>query len=230
MDDPYPLMLFAAGFGKRMLPLTKTAPKPLLKVAGRALIDYATDLARGEGAAPIVVNLHYLGHMIRTHLQSCPDFIFSDESECILETGGGLKRALPKLGAQVVLTLNTDAVWTGPNPLSTLRRHWDGSRMDALLMLVPHDEATGHPGAGDFAVAPDGRLSRGRTHVYTGAQMISADRVLAEASDVFSMNRVWDAAARDGRLFGVAHQGRWCDVGYPAAIGMAEAMLSKSSQ
>jgi MurNAc alpha-1-phosphate uridylyltransferase len=219
------VMLFAAGLGTRMGHLTADRPKPLIPVAGRALIDHALDLARDAGTARVVVNLHYKAEMIAAHLAGQPDVLFSPEPGQRLETGGGLKAALPLLGPGAVTTLNTDAVWTGANPIRTLRAGWDGTRMDALLMLVPGDRARGHSGPGDFSLDAAGRVARGGTLVYTGAQIISGGSVADWPEDVFSLNAVWDGIAARGRLFGVVHAGGWCDVGHPGAIPLAETLL-----
>ena len=143
--SPDALMLFAAGFGTRMGELTRSRPKPLVEVAGRPLLDHALDIARAAGFARIVANTHYLGEQVAAHLAGS-EVRISDESERILETGGGLRKALPLLGPGPVFTLNTDAIWTGPNPLATLRAGWEPVRMGALLALVPVDRATGHSG------------------------------------------------------------------------------------
>jgi N-acetyl-alpha-D-muramate 1-phosphate uridylyltransferase len=223
-----PLMLFAAGFGKRMGALTADRPKPLLPVAGRALIDHALTVVDAAGIGRIVVNLHYRGAQIAAHLAGRGDIVFSDESAAILDTGGGLRHALPLLGSDPVLTLNTDAVWTGANPLTQLLAAWDGARMDGLLLLLPAQAALGHSGPGDFAVAPDGRISRGRggeDQVYLGAQILKTGGLAAVTDKVFSLNRLWDRMIADGRAYGVVHDGGWCDVGSPAGIGLAEHML-----
>lgn len=216
------LMIFAAGLGTRMRPLTDDRPKPLIQVAGRTLLDRALDLGRDAGAAPIVVNTHYLGDQIGRHLAG-QEVAISAEPDLILDTGGGLRQALPLLGPGPVMTLNPDVVWTGPNVLSALMAAWD-DRMDALLALVPLAQATARQGAGDFSL-DGGRLSRRGDYVYAGAQIIRTDR-LAEIGDaVFSLNRLWDLMIADGRAHGLIHPGGWCDVGYPAAIPLAEALL-----
>lgn len=156
---PDAVMLFAAGLGTRMGPLTAHQPKPLIKVSGRALLDHALDQVGTLGR--IVINLHYLPELVRKHLHHRPDIQFSDETETILETGGGLRKALPLLAANPVFTMNTDAVWTGENALTQLANAWDPDRMDALLLLVPRNRAIGHQGAGDFLIASEGRLTRG---------------------------------------------------------------------
>ena len=222
------LMIFAAGFGTRMGALTADRPKPLIPVDGRTLLDHALALADGAGIARPVINLHYRGQMIRDHLAG-RDVAFSDETAEILDTGGGLRAALPLLAPGPVLALNSDAVWTGPNPLPALAAAFDAARMDALLMLVPRRRATGHLGAGDFVQDDAGRLSRGRDHVYTGAQMLDPAG-LAEIPDrVFSLNRLWDRAASRGRLYGLVHPGGWADVGHPGGIAAAEALLAGAS-
>lgn len=217
-------MIFAAGFGTRMRPLTETHPKPLIEVAGRPLIDHALHLA--QGSEPIVVNTHYLGDQIARHL-SDRDIHVVHEPE-ILDTGGGLRNALPLLGPGPVITLNSDAVWTGPNPLDTLRAAWDAERMDALLLLVPVPAARGYTGEGDFAVDTEGRLTRGAGHVYSGAQIIKPEGLADVPDAAFSLNLLWNAMQPEGRLFGVVHQGGWCDVGHPGGIAEAEAMLEES--
>ena len=168
-----PLMIFAAGLGTRMRPLTQTRPKPLIEVGGQTLLDRALHLGRQAGCAPIAVNTHYLGQQIADHLAG-QDVAISDEGGAILDTGGGLRKALPLLGSGPVMTLNPDVVWTGPNPLETLAREWrDG--MQALLALVPIDRATARQGAGDFARDGAGRIARHGDFVYAGAQIVDPD-------------------------------------------------------
>ena len=226
---PDAVMLFAAGFGTRMGALTADRPKPLVPVAGRALIDHALALADAAGTARKVVNLHYLGAMIAEHLKGRPDVALSWERETILETGGGLRAALPLLGEGPVFTLNTDAVWTGANPLDELRDGWDGDRMDARLLLMPRDRVRGHAGKGDFDLLPDGRIVRGRSHVYLGAQILDPRAMAAIADPVFSFNRLWDLIIAGGRAFGTEHRGGWCDVGRPEGITEAEALLGDAA-
>ncbi len=224
-DAPRVLMLFAAGKGTRMAPLTDKTPKPLLKVGRRTLLDRALDLAREGGVAEVVVNTHYLGEQIVTHLAGREGITISDESDALLETGGGLKKALPLLGAGPVITLNPDVVWTGTNPIAALREAWDPARMDALLALIPLRAARGRIGGGDFAMDGEGRLTRKGNFVYGGAQIIKTER-LAEIGDAaFSLNRLWDLMLADGRAFGLAHKGGWGDVGRPDAIPLAEELL-----
>ncbi len=221
---PQPLMIFAAGLGTRMRPLTDTCPKPLIRVGDRTLLDRALDLGRDAGCAPIAVNTHYLGQQIADHLAG-QDVAISPEPQTILDTGGGLRQALPLLGRGPVMTLNPDVVWTGPNPLSALQAAWDGDRMDALLALIPLAQATARKGAGDFSMADNGALTRKGDFVYAGAQIIRPD-LLADIPDaVFSLNLLWDRLIARGRVFGMVHRGGWCDVGYPEAIPMAQALL-----
>jgi N-acetyl-alpha-D-muramate 1-phosphate uridylyltransferase len=227
---PLPLLLFAAGFGTRMGALTADRPKPLVPVAGKPLIDHALALADAAASVgPVVVNIHYRGSQIREHLKHRRDIRFSEETPVILETGGGLRQALPLLGRDTVLTLNTDAIWTGANPLAQLMAAWEPKKMGCLLLLLPVARATGHGGKPDFAVAADGRLHRGagnETHVYLGAQIIQTAALHDIDAKAFSLNQVWDRMIGEGRAFGVVHDGGWCDVGHPAAIGLAEAMLA----
>lgn len=224
-DAPRVLMLFAAGKGTRMAPLTDKTPKPLIKVGRRTLLDRALDLAKEGGVTNVVVNTHYLGDQIATHLAGREGIAISDESAALLETGGGLKKALPLLGAGPVLTLNPDVVWTGPNLIAALRAAWDPARMDALLALVPLRAARGRLGGGDFAMDGDGRLSRKGKFVYGGAQIIKTERLAEIAEPAFSLNRLWDLMLAEGRVHGIAHSGGWSDVGRPDCIALAEELL-----
>jgi MurNAc alpha-1-phosphate uridylyltransferase len=221
-------MLFAAGFGTRMGALTADRPKPLIPVAGRPLIDHALDQARAAGADRIVVNTHYRAGQIAAHLAGTGVQI-SHEPGPILDTGGGLRAALPLLGPGPVALLNTDAVWTGANPLTQLAEGWDGARMDALFLLLPCAQATGHAGGGDFRLLPDGRIDRGsggEDHVYLGASILNPACLGGVTGEAFSLNRPWTAILAAGRGFGLVHQGGWCDVGHPAGITLAEALLA----
>ncbi|MBD1206084.1 MAG: nucleotidyltransferase family protein [Rhodobacteraceae bacterium] len=226
-----PLMLFAAGLGTRMGQLTATRPKPLIPVAGKPLIDHALALAEAADINRIVANSHYLPEQIEAHLAP-RGIAVSRETPRILETGGGLRQALPLLGDDPVLTLNTDAVWTGRNPLRQLIDAWDGARMDGLLLLLPVAKATGHTGTGDFVMEADGRLARafGRSGpVYLGAQIVKTAGLAGIADEVFSLNLLWDRMISEGRLFGLVHDGGWCDVGRPEGIAMAENLLRSGS-
>lgn len=221
-------MIFAAGFGTRMGALTAARPKPLIPVAGRTLLDRALDLAGEAGAAPIVVNLHYLGQQIADHLAG-RDIALSWEREQILETGGGLRQALPLLGPGAVATLNPDVVWTGPNPLIRLQAAWGAQDTDALLMVGPVGRLHGHSGRADFAMDAAGRLRRydgtGPGYLYLGAQMLRPEGLAAIAEPAFSLNRFWDICIAAGRAHGLVHEGQWCDVGTPAGLAEAEALL-----
>ena len=223
---PDRMMLFAAGKGTRMAPLTDTLPKPLIVVGGQTLLDRALDLARAGGVQAVTVNTHHLGEQIVRHLAGTGTAI-SDESDHLLETGGGLRKALPLLGDRPVVTMNPDVVWRGANPVAALRAAWDDGRMDALLMLVPADRARGRVGGGDFALGPQGRLIRGGALVYGGTQIIRTDRLAEIPEQVFSLNRLWDLMIAEGRAFGLVHPGDWCDVGRPDCIALAEAMLAE---
>ena len=221
---PEAAMLFAAGFGTRMGALTRNRPKPLIEVAGRPLLDHALAIAQEAGAAPIVVNAHYLADQVAAHLRG-RDVALSRETPDILDTGGGLRAARPLLGAGPVFTMNTDAVWHGPNPLSLLARHWRPAHMDALLLLLPPAQALGHAGAGDFVADGAGRLTRGPGMVYSGAQIIRTELLEDMPDGAFSLNLLWDRMMAAGRMHGLAYPGRWCDVGHPGGIALAEGML-----
>jgi MurNAc alpha-1-phosphate uridylyltransferase len=195
----------------------------MIPVAGKPLIDHALELIQGQGFSTVVVNLHYFPDQIKTHLAGRP-VSFSDETDALLETGGGLKAALPLLGSSPVLTMNTDAVWAGPNPVPLLTEAWDPVAMDALLMCVARENAIGHGGNGDFLL-DQGRLKRGPGLVFTGIQIIKTD-LLAEISEqAFSLNRLWNEMLERGRVSGLTYPGKWADVGHPEGITLAEQML-----
>ena len=222
-----PLMIFAAGFGTRMGALTKSVPKPLIPVAGIPLIDHALNVARGAGVCRIVVNLHYLGEQIAAHLAG-QDIALSWERDTILETGGGLRAALPFLGEGPVLLLNSDAVWTGQNPLTQLLAVWDANKMDALLLLAHHADALGHTGRGDFLIDPIGRLIRAKGReapIYLGAQILNPATLAEMPQNAFSLGLIWDKLIEQGRAYGTFHNGGWCDVGSPDCIAIAERLL-----
>jgi N-acetyl-alpha-D-muramate 1-phosphate uridylyltransferase len=225
-------MIFAAGLGTRMGALTRDRPKPLILIAGRPLIDHGLDLVRTAGIARVVINTHAHAAQMAAHLaRSAPEALISHEP-ALLETGGGLRAALPLLGGGPVFTLNADMVWRGPNPLALLSEAWEPGRMGALLALVPRAAAHGHTGPGDFRHGSDGRLERRGAaatapFIYAGAQIIASEPVAAEPAGVFSLNRVWDRLLAEGRLFGLVYDGGWVDVGRPEGIALAEAELAR---
>ena len=219
-----PAMIFAAGRGTRMRPLTDRRPKALVPVAGRALIDHA--LAQVAGAAPVGVNVHHHAHLLIAHL-AARDVEILHETPTLLETGGGLRAAVPRLGPGPILTMNADAVWTGPTAYETLSEAWDGDRMDGLLLLVPRGRTVGAT-PGTFALGPGGRLTHDPDGlIYTGAGIVKPDELANDPRVVFSLRDLWFAMMARGRLFGVVHPGCWADVGTPDGIAAAEAMLEQ---
>lgn len=221
------IMLFAAGLGTRMGALTADKPKPMVEVAGRPLIDYALDLTKGQPLNPPVVNLHYKADILRDHLAD-RSVVFSDETDLLRDTGGGLRHALALLGTNPVVTLNTDAIWNGPNPIAQLLNAWRDD-MEGLLMLIPTAQVLGHKGKGDFVIDDTGRLTRQPGHIYSGLQMIRTDGLAEIADNVFSLNRLWDNAIARGTLHGITYAGRWCDVGQPDSIPIAETLIGKNA-
>ena len=234
---PEVAMVLAAGLGKRMRPLTSTRPKPLVEVAGKPLIDHCFDRLRAAGVRKAVVNVHYLADALEAHLSTRVQGIeiaVSDEREQLLETGGGLVKALPLIDADPFLVVNSDNLWVdGPvDSLRLLASNWDEARMDALLLLVPLARAQCHKGQGDFHMNPAGVLRRRKAgavapFVFTGIQIVSK-RLLAgtHPQGPFSTNIFWDQAISAGRLFGVGHQGLWFDVGAPENIRKTEEVLA----
>ena len=229
---PQAVMIFAAGLGTRMGTLTRHRPKPLIEVAGKPLIEHALALVRDAGIERVVVNSHAHSKQIASYLnKATPRALISQEVER-LETGGGLKQALPLLGPGPVFTLNADMVWSGPNPLELLARTWDSGSMDGLLCLIPRDCAHGHSGSGDFNLTPDRRLSRRgdaatADYVYSGVQILKTPALVDIPEKVFSLNRVWDRMLQENRLSGVPYPGLWVDVGRPEGIALAEAEMSR---
>lgn len=232
---PAAAMVLAAGLGLRLRPLTENCPKPLIRLAGTTLLDRALDHLADAGVARAVVNLHYLGHMIETHLsgRTAPAIAFSREDDALLETGGGVTRALPRLGPAAFYVVNADIAWTdGPMPaLARLAAGWRDADMDALLLLHPVAMATGYDGVGDYLCDPAGRLTRRRDrpaapYVFTGVQMLHA-RLFADApAGPFSLTRLYDEAEQAGRLYGIVHDGDWHHIGTPAGLAEAEDILS----
>jgi MurNAc alpha-1-phosphate uridylyltransferase len=235
---PKRAMILAAGVGKRMRPVTVTTPKPLVEVAGRALIDHALDRLERAGVEHVVVNIHYLGQLIRVHVgrRKSPNIVVSDESDQLLDTGGGIVKALPHLGTTPFFLLNSDSFWIeGARPnLEWLANGWRDENMDALLMLASTVRAVGYSGRGDFKMDPAGRLIRRPERevvpfVYAGAAILHPRLFAGRKAEPFSLNVLFDKALEAGRLFGVHMDGRWLHVGTPEAIGEAEHSIADSA-
>jgi MurNAc alpha-1-phosphate uridylyltransferase len=224
-------MVLAAGKGLRMRPLTLHAPKPLIPVAGRNMLDRVFDRLDEAAVPHRVVNAHWLGEQIADHLLGRAGVVISYE-DVLLETGGGVANALPLLGRAAFFVCNADIIWMdGERPaLRRLAEAWDDARMDALLLVQPADRAFGYAGPGDFARDPDGRLTR-RTGdraplVFTGVQILH-HRLFAEApKGPFSLNILYDRAQSEGRLFGSVHDGDWLHIGTPEMLAAAEMRLA----
>lgn len=217
-------MIFAAGKGSRMGALTAETPKPMLQVAGRPLIDHALDLTRDIGCPKTVVNLHTHAQILEHHLSGTPNLRTIYEPE-LLETGGGLRNALPLLGDGPVFTLNSDTAWIGARILEGLWQAWDPARMGALLLLVPPERSIGHSGFGDFTLQSDGQITRPGPLTYTGAQLIDPSGLHLIEESAFSLNAYWRILAAEGRLFGVQYTGLWADAGTPNGLKTATELL-----
>ncbi len=232
---PRTAMYLAAGLGERMRPLTDHRPKPLVALAGRALMDYALDQLCAAGVTRVVVNLHYLGGMIREHLHDCrqPEIIFSDESAQLLGAGGGVLKALPLLGDAPFFVHNCDSFWRDPaaEVLRAMTGAFDAERMDALLLVAPLERASGFDGPGDYFMAANQKLRRNREKSlaapYAFAGVYIAHPRLFEGAPrrPFSTVELWDRAEAAGRLAGFTHPGRWFHTGTPEALAIAEAEL-----
>ncbi len=227
-------MMLAAGLGIRMRPLTEHKPKPLIEVAGKALIDYGMDHLREASVQTVVVNAHYLADQIVawSKQQSSFELIVSDERGELLDTGGGIAKALPLLGADPFFVLNSDSFWIdGKIPaLSRLRAAWNSETMDCLLLLCPAERTVGYDGRGDFFLGDDGCVTRhkdGGGLAYIGGYLVHPRLFENAPAHKFSMNMLWDMAIANKRLHGIAHDGTWLHVGTPDAIGLAETELTK---
>lgn len=233
---PQTAMVLAAGLGTRLRPLTDHTPKPLIPVAGRTLLDRCLDRLAEAGVRQAVVNIHWLGGQIREHLKVRRDLeiVISDETDLLLETGGGIAKALPLLGDQPFVAVNADLIWCDPeNETSAVQRlaaGFDPATMDGLLLLQPREAADGHDGPGDFFLEADGKLRRRGTqatapYVYTGLQILQPVIFRDAPSGAFSLNILYDRAIAAGRLRGLAHRGTWMDVGTHDGLKHAEQML-----
>lgn len=230
-------MILAAGLGKRMRPLTASQPKPLVRVAGKSLIDHALDKLETAGVARAVVNMHYMADALEGHLNArkrAPQITCSDERDLLLETGGGMVRAASKL-PDPFFCLNSDNIWLdGPtNVFAELSQAWDPARMDALLLMVPHTRALNYRGEGDFHLDPNGCVSRraaGRVapFIYTGIQLVSHCLLRDAPEGPFSTNVLWNRAIEEARLYGISHTGLWFEVGEPSAIRPTEEWMARA--
>jgi MurNAc alpha-1-phosphate uridylyltransferase len=239
MSPPVPktAMVFAAGLGKRMRPITDTLPKPLVKVGGRALIDHCLNRLAECGVERAVVNVHWLAEQIEAHLAArrSPKIFISDERSKLLDQGGGIKRALPMIGDDPFLICNTDAFWIeGPRSnIARLATSFDSETMDILLLVAASAGAVGVDWPGDFTMTHDGRLQpREPRHVapfvYTGVGIVKPGLFESETADAFRLAPFFHAAAAKGRLFGVRLDGLWVHVGRAETIAEAELAIDRS--
>lgn len=230
-------MVLAAGLGTRLRPITDTMPKPLVPIAGKPMIDYGLDALADAGVTRAVVNVHHFADQMTAHLASrtVPDIILSDETEQLMNSGGGLARGLKLLGADPVLVMNADLFWIGETPgektnLLRLAEGFDPERMDMIMLCVRLEDTTGHNGKKDFSLDGEGRLTRyregsGSPVVYAGALALMPSLLDDAPDDAFNLNIYFDRAIEKGRLFGIMLEGHWITVGTPEAIGAAEAVI-----
>ncbi len=231
-------MVLAAGLGERMRPLTEKLPKPLVAVAGKPLLDHVLDRLAAQGVERAVVNVHYLADLIEKHVASrkAPQIVISDERGKLLDTGGGVVKALPKLGAEPFFHINSDTIWIdGVRPnLERLAEAFDPGTMDALLLLAATSDSIGYAGRGDFLMATDGRLTKRSERelapfVYAGAALLRPELFKDAPDGAFSLTALFDRAAEAGRLHGLRLEGVWMHVGTPGAIAEAEAAILVSA-
>lgn len=235
---PRHAMVLAAGLGTRMRPLTDTIPKPLVKVAGKPLIDHVLDRLARTGVERAVVNVHHFADQMQQHLaqRKHPQVVISDERGLLLGTGGGVRKSLPELGSAPFFHVNSDSIWIdGVKPnLARLANIFDPAAMDALLLLAPAAGSIGYSGRGDFAMTPDGTLRKRAEQeivpfVYAGAAILSPALFKDTPTGELSLTTLFDRAAQTGRLHGLRMEGVWMHVGTPAAIALAEAAIKASA-
>jgi len=234
---PTKAMVLAAGLGSRMRPLTDHTPKPLVKVAGRPLLDHVLDKLAEAGAGEAVVNVHYLPDQIIEHVaaRTRPRIIISDERDRVLGTGGGVVRALPHLGSAPFFHVNSDTMWIDGvrSNLARLAEAFDPARMDILLLMAPTASSIGYTGRGDYAMLPDGALRKRRENhvvpfVYAGAAIMSPAIFAQAPAGAFSLTKMFDCANEQERLFGLRLDGLWMHVGTPDAVAAAEEAFLES--
>ncbi|MQX37538.1 nucleotidyltransferase family protein [Roseospira navarrensis] len=235
-DIPRRAMVLAAGLGRRMRPITMRTPKPLVKVRGVPVIDWTLDRMAAVGLETCVVNVHHLADEVRAHLarRTSPRIVFSDETARLMDTGGGVKQALPHLGDGAFYVVNGDVLWLdGIQPaLTRLAEAWDPARMDMLLLVLRLAGANGYDGRGDFFLDGWGRPRRRKAHeiapfVHAGVLITTAALFEDTPDDPFSLNLLFNRAMDEGRLYAVPHDGEWYHVGTPSALALAEERLGE---
>jgi N-acetyl-alpha-D-muramate 1-phosphate uridylyltransferase len=240
MSAPIPktAMVFAAGLGMRMRPISDSLPKPLVQVGGQALIDRCLDRLAENGVERAIVNVHWLADQIEAHLadRKAPEILISDERSKLLDQGGGVKRALPAIGNDPFLLCNTDAFWIeGPRSnIGRLAEAYAPEEMDILLLVAASAGAVGVDWPGDFTMTREGRLAPREPRVvapfvYTGVGIVKPQLFESEAADVFRLAPYFHAAAAKGRLYGVRLDGLWLHIGRPETIAEAERALGRST-
>ncbi|WP_413993800.1 nucleotidyltransferase family protein [Labrys okinawensis] len=229
-------MLLAAGLGKRMRPLTDHKPKPLVEVAGKTLIDHVLDRLAFSNVETAVVNVHYFAEQMEAHLagRQHPKILISDERAGLLDSGGGVRKALPLLGEAPFIVCNCDSFWIeGPQVnLDALKAHWDPARMDILMLVAATATSVGFDGRGDYQLDSHGALARRREcetalFAYAGVLLIKPE-LFKGTPEIFSLNRLFDEAEARGRLFGKRLDGIWLHVGTPQAVVEAERKIALS--
>ena len=233
---PKTAMVLAAGLGLRMRPLTDKTPKPLIQVAGHTLLDHCLDRLVAAGVEKTVVNTHYLAGQVQRHLQNRDDLeiVLSDETELLLDTGGGVVQASAHLGSEPFYVVNADILLLdGPGmALHRLGDAWRGDAMDAILMLHSTVEAYGYTGRGDFLIDPLGMLERRperevSPYLFCGLQILHPRLLENPPARVFSLNALYDRAIEAGRLFGIVNDGEWFHIGTPGGLSQAEGYLNQ---
>jgi N-acetyl-alpha-D-muramate 1-phosphate uridylyltransferase len=235
VSGPTRAMIMAAGLGTRMRPLTDDRPKPLIKVAGKTLIDHTLDRAVAAGVTLAVINVHYKADLVKAHLAKRKDveIRFSEETDALLGTGGGVVKAMPHFGQEPFFIMNSDSIWVEGfgHALDRMKDRWNPDTMDGLLLMATMVSAIGYEGSGDFNMDPEGHLSRvGEQRLspfaYPGVQIVHPRMFASAPAGNFSTNRMWDIAIAARRLYGIRLDGVWIHVGTPEALKEAEEFLT----
>jgi len=225
-------MILAAGLGQRMRPLTNTLPKPLIPVVGKTMLERTFEHLKNTNVSKIVVNTHYLAPLVEEYIKaSHPKTLISHE-KVLLETGGGIKKALPLLGEEAFFTLNGDSIWRGTEKLTAMEKRWNEAEMDALLLLIPREKAHGYAGRGDFFMSEEGRLSRPKQeqeapYVYIGVQLVHSRLFEGAPEGAFSLNVLWDKSLQRNRLYGHVYQGDYFHISTPEDLRTYELLLAR---
>ena len=229
-------IILSAGFGKRMLPLTKFKPKPMIKVGNKMLIDYLLDDLHQKEINNIIVNLHYKALILHKYLSKRihPQILFSDETKKLLDTGGGVKATLPMIKDDIFFVINCDGLWKNglEEVIEKLTLSWDNNKTDVIMCLVKKDNTYGYSGNGDFFISEDNQPIRPQKneeapYIYSGIQLVHKRLFEKEEKTIFSFNLLWNKALKNHRVRVILHDDEWFHVGTPEMVDITSKALLK---